>query len=587
MNPPSHHFILTLVCMTLCLFILLPLPASAAKSELARQHEMTAFGPLQSDVDGMQPGWNLGNSLDTVGTDETYWGNPRVTRELIQQIAAQGYRSIRIPVTWDGHIGDAPDYTVDPAYMGRVQEVVQWALDANLYVVVNVHHDSYLWISQLETDHDQVLSRYKAVWTQIAKQFKDEPRKLMLESVNEPRFHRGATNAGDMGSGSNIDEARQLELLHELNTAFVKLVRETGGNNSERPLVLPTLESSPTQVRLDSLQQTIAGLKDHNLIATVHYYGYWPFSVNIAGHTTFDTDTKNDAASTFNNVYNTLVIQGIPVILGEYGLLGFDKHTDVIEQGEKLKYFEFIGHQLKEKKITSMLWDNGQHLNRLTFQWADPDLFQMIQASWTGRSAAGESDLLYFRQGSPVGDRQLTIKLNGNKLVALYAGDQLLKAGTDYSFIGNTLTVKSTALSRMISSTQKLGNNGIITAKFNQGAKWKWNVIVSTEPKLGHATGKVDSFSIPTQFQGDQLATMEAVYTSGENTAPQDWTPYKEFLTTFAPSYETNEIKLQPDWLKELHDGQIELTFHFWSGELIRYTLIKNGNQVTGKVRNN
>lgn len=191
MNPPSYQFVLKLVCITLCLLILLPLPASAAKSELARQHETTAFGPLQTYVDGMQPGWNLGNSLDTVGPDETNWGNPRVTRELIQQIAAQGYRSIRIPVTWDGHIGAAPDYTVDPAYMARVQEVVRWALNANLYVVVNVHHDSYLWISQLETDHDQVLSRYKAVWTQIAKQFKDEPRKLMFESVNEPRFNRG------------------------------------------------------------------------------------------------------------------------------------------------------------------------------------------------------------------------------------------------------------------------------------------------------------------------------------------------------------------------------------------------------------
>ncbi|ECE3082628.1 cellulase family glycosylhydrolase, partial [Salmonella enterica] len=329
------------------------------------------------------------------------------------------------------------------------------------------------------------------VWTQIAKQFKDEPRKLMFESVNEPRFNRGATNAGDMGSGSTIDEARQLELLHELNTAFVELVRQTGGNNSERPLVLPTLEGSPTQVRLDSLHQTISELQDHNLIATVHYYGYWPFSVNIAGHTTFDTDTKNDAASTFNNVYNTLVVQGIPVILGEYGLLGFDKHTDVIEQGEKLKYFEFIGYLVKEKKIASMLWDNGQHLNRETFQWTDPDLFRIIQASWTGRSALGESDLLYFKQGAPVEDRQLTIKLNGNKLVSLYAGEQMLRAGTDYSFNGSTLTVKAAALSRLISSSGKLGNNGILIAKFNQGAEWKWNVTVSTEPELGRATGTI------------------------------------------------------------------------------------------------
>jgi hypothetical protein len=184
-----------------------------------------------------------------------------------------------------------------------------------------------------------------------------------------------------------------------------------------------------------------------------------------------------------------------------------------------------------------------------------------------------------------VEDRPLTIKLNGNKLASLYADEQMLRTGTDYSFSGSTLTVKAAALSSLISSSEKLGNNGILTAKFNQGAEWKWKVIVSTEPELGRATGTIDTFSIPTQFQGDQLATMEAVYSSGENTAPQDWTPFKEFLTTFAPSYETNEIKLQPDWLKELHDGQIKLTFHFWGGEVIRYTLIKNGNQVSGEVQ--
>src|SRR5690606_33091529 len=119
-------------------------------------------------VEAMQPGWNLGNSLDAVGADETAWGNPRITKELIQNIAAQGYKSIRIPVTWDSHIGAAPNYQIEAAYLNRVQEVVQWALDANLYVMINVHHDSWLWISKMESQHDQVLARYNAIWRQIA-----------------------------------------------------------------------------------------------------------------------------------------------------------------------------------------------------------------------------------------------------------------------------------------------------------------------------------------------------------------------------------------------------------------------------------
>ncbi|MDQ0492326.1 glycoside hydrolase family 5 protein [Paenibacillus brasilensis] len=317
----------SLLSLTLAITLLLStfgsLAAAAESDEQAPQ--ATAASSMQSYVEAMQPGWNLGNSLDAVGADETAWGNPRITQALIQQIAAQGYKSIRIPVTWDKHIGAAPNYTVESAYMNRVEEVVRWALDANLYVMINVHHDSWMWVSSMEPKHDEVLARYNAIWTQIAQRFKDKPDKLMFESINEPRFTEGGTT----------NEAKANQMLQELNVSFHKIVRASGGKNATRPLVLPGLDTSPAQNKINELYNTMTKLKDPNLIATVHYYGYWPFSVNIAGHTTFDTDTKNDIIQTFDNVYNTFVAKGIPVIVGEFGLLGFDKNTGVIEQGEK------------------------------------------------------------------------------------------------------------------------------------------------------------------------------------------------------------------------------------------------------------
>ena len=84
-------------------------------------------------------------------------GATRITKELIQSIADQGYRSIRIPVTWEAHISSEPEYKIDPAYINRVQEVVGWALDADLYVMINLHHDSWRWISYMEKDYDEVL----------------------------------------------------------------------------------------------------------------------------------------------------------------------------------------------------------------------------------------------------------------------------------------------------------------------------------------------------------------------------------------------------------------------------------------------
>ncbi|MEK3847589.1 MULTISPECIES: cellulase family glycosylhydrolase [unclassified Paenibacillus] len=563
----------SLLSLTLAITLLLSTFASvaAAAESDGQAPQAAAASSMQSYVEAMQPGWNLGNSLDAVGADETAWGNPRITQALIQQIAAQGYKSIRIPVTWDKHIGAAPNYTVESAYMNRVEEVVRWALDANLYVMINVHHDSWTWVSNMEPKHDEVLARYNALWTQIAPRFKDQPNKLMFESINEPRFSEGGTT----------DEAKMNQMLQELNVSFHKIVRASGGKNATRPLVLPGLDTSPAQAKINELYNTITKLNDPNLIATVHYYGYWPFSVNIAGHTTFDKDTKNDIIQTFDNVYNTFVAKGIPVIVGEFGLLGFDKNTGVIEQGEKLKFFEYLTYYMKEKKITGMLWDNGQHFNRTTYKWSDPELFNVIKASLKGRSSNADRDLIHLKKGTSAQDTKVTLNLNGNQLKTLSVGSKQLTQSTDYTLSGDTLTLKASLLTSLTTSG-KYGENAVITAKFNKGADWNFKVVVYDTPKLSAVEGTTQAFTIPTEFHGSQLATMEAVYTNGGNAGPQDWTPYKEFGNTFAPAYDANGIKLLPEFFNSVKDGEVTLKFHFWSGDVVTYKITKSGTRVTG-----
>lgn len=572
---PKKKSFLSFIFTTVLLLAMVTPMVSAATEEQAPQEQAAvaaaASTGLQSYVDAMQPGWNLGNSLDATGADETSWGNPAVTQALIKKIAAQGHKSIRIPVTWDVHTGAAAPYTVDAAYLSRVQQVVDWAVAENLYVMINVHHDSWLWISRMEQQHDLVLARYKAVWTQIANRFKGYSSKLMFESVNEPRFTDGGTT----------DEAKAIQMLDELNVAFHGIVRASGGNNATRPLVLSTLEASPTQTRMDALYQTISRLNDSNLIATVHYYGFWPFSVNIAGYTRFETDTQNDIVTTFNNVYNTFTARGIPVIVGEYGLLGFDKNTGVIEQGEKLKFFEYLAYYLKSKQITPMLWDNGQHFGRTSFQWSDPQLYNMMKASWTGRSSTAESDLIHLKKGAAAKDVTVKLNLNGNTLSSILYGSQQLVQGTDYTLSGDQLTFKAAKLTSLTSSG-KLGVNAVLTARFNKAADWILNVILYNTPKLSNVQGTVSAFKIPAVFNGDTLATMEAVYASGGNAGPQNWTSYKEFAYTFTPSYTTGEISLLPAFFNEVNNGDVILKFHFWSGEVVNYKITKSGTSVTG-----
>jgi len=558
-NRKLWSFVLVLTLLITTFSTAIPSNALAGQSKTA----------MQSYVEAMQPGWNLGNTFDATGEEES-WGNPRTTKALIDQIAAQGYKSIRIPITWKHRMGDAPDYTIEASFLDRIQEVIDWSLDAGLYVMINLHHDSGWWVINMETEHDEVLGRFQSLWTQISDRFKDYPQKLMFESINEPRF----------SDDWNKDTPEYFEMLDELNTSFFQIVRASGGSNATRPLVLPSLTASGSQIRLDELSKTIANLNDDNIIATIHYYGFWPFSVNIAGVTTFNQEVRNDIIQTFDRAYNTFVAKGIPVIVGEFGLLGFDKSLGTIQHGEMLKFFEFLTYYAKEKSLTHMLWDNGQHFDRRAGKWSDPDLHQVMAASIQGRSSTAQSDSIYMKKDAVVTDVNIPLHLNGNMFLDLKHGETTLIRGTDYDIAGDQLTIKSALLQSLI--TRQYGTNATLTAKFSSGADWRFNVIYYDTPKLFSITGTSNAFAIPTMFNGDNLATMEATYTSGGNAGPQDWTPFKEFNYTFSPSYGTNEIKLTKEFFNEVRDGEILLKMHFWSGNIIEYKITKAQNTIVG-----
>ncbi|MGK5682902.1 cellulase family glycosylhydrolase [Actinoplanes sp. URMC 104] len=520
-------------------------------------------GDAAETVAAMQPGWNLGNSLDATGADETSWGNPRVTEALLEGVKAQGFKSIRIPVTWGQHQGGAPAYTIEPAYLARVKEVVDWALADGLYVMINVHHDSWQWLNAMPGAQ----ARYDATWTQIAAAFRDHSSKLVFESVNEPQF---------------TDEAQSEAYLDALNRSFHKIVRGSGGGNATRLLVLPTLHTSADQAHLDALAGTIAALNDKNIAATVHYYGYWPFSVNIAGTTTFDATTQADLTGYLDRSAAAFTAKGIPVIIGEFGLLGFDRSLDAVEQGEKLKFFEFLGWYARQKNITTMLWDNGQHFDRTALTWKDPELYAQIKSSWTTRSGTASTDQVFLAKSAAITDRTVTLNLNGTTFSALRSGNADLVRGTDYTISGDQLTLKAALLTRL-AGNREYGVNAKLSVVFSAGVPWRINLISYDTPVAAAASGTTAAFAIPVTFRGDRLATMEAKYADGSNAGPQNWTSFKEFAYTFLPNYTANTVTLTPEFFAEVTDGaKVTLTLHFWSGAKLSYTVTKSGSTVTG-----
>ena len=581
-----------LICLLLFvvnIFVVFSTVAAGAASlpELSEDStlEVTAVDNMQEYAEATHPGWNLGNTLDAPD-GETAWGNPRTTKRLIEEIAAAGFNSIRIPVTWDQRIGPGPDYRISSDFMERVQEVVDWALEEDLYVMLNMHHDTD-WIIDMEDNYEQVLDRYCAVWEQVSAHFKDYPVELMFEAINEPRFSEDWEE----------DQPIYFEMLHDLNTSFQQIVRKSGSVNKIRPLVLSTLTGSGTRKRLEELAQTMKQLDDDRLIATIHYYGYWPFSVNIAGETTFSHRVRRDIETTFERAHETFVKQGIPVIVGEYGLLGFDKSIDTVQRGEILKFFEYVSYYGRKKGLPLMLWDNGQHFDRENYVWNDQGLYNVIKEGVKTRSSYTETDLVFIQEGQQIEDKTLQLHLHGNRLLNIYSSERrlIIINGYDYLLEDGFLVLKDSFLERVAAGKDDYGKEDeeqeeqyglkeTLTLEFSAGADWELKIIYYDTPKMGEASGSVNRVFIPVAFNGDRLATMEAVYAdSGDNTGPADWTPFKEYNHAFSPHHDSDMIVLEREFLRELEDGEILLTFHFWSGEQVEYLLHREGRNLSGE----
>ncbi len=214
----------------------------------------------QQVLNSMPPGWNLGNSFDAYAQRDQL-GQPHAQSDPDQGGARGGVRHARIPVTWTDHLGAAPAYTIDSAWMAKVTRTAQWAVDEGMFVFVNTHHDADgQWITFPATASAAaaVAAEVKAVWTQIATAFKSFDSHLMLECFNEPHNVNGN------------DAATQTDLNMYLE-ACVNAIRGTGGANATRLIMIQPVGASPLQDGIQSMMNaSIIG--DPNLLISIHTY---------------------------------------------------------------------------------------------------------------------------------------------------------------------------------------------------------------------------------------------------------------------------------------------------------------------------
>lgn len=331
----------------------------------------------QQLVEDMGLGYNIGNTFDSIGsfiqeTDpweyQKAWGNEPVSQLFIQKVKEGGFKTIRLPVSW-AHWIDANNQ-VNPAYMQAVQTVVDWCMDEDLYVILNIHHDSGAadtsWIRKAATDWEGTSAKYAAVWTQISENFKAYGDHLIFEGMNEVEFPDAPTMS------------RQYEILNSMNQLFVDSVRATGGNNAVRHLLIPGYNTDIKKT-CDRRYQMPSDPANH-CILSIHYYSPSPFCV--AEHdvdwavpvTTWgsEEDIQNVEAD-LNILAEHFLSKGTPVIIGEYGVLTEDnKEKDSIRD-----YLNKVPEIIMQYGMCPVLWDTSnagdmKTIERVTGDFYDP-----------------------------------------------------------------------------------------------------------------------------------------------------------------------------------------------------------------------
>ncbi len=337
--------------------------------------EMTSFEMMKY----MQIGWNYGNTLCSYtgdGTEragletELVWGNPYCSKDLVDVISDAGFDTIRIPTTWGQHMDE--NNVIDPEYLARVHEVVDYGIDNGMFVILNTHHEEWLYpdSEHFESNKAQLI----AIWKQVSEEFKDYDGKLIFEVLNEPR-ERGSRNEWNGGE----PEARAI--VNALSEAAYNTIRNSGGNNDRRHVMIPTYAASTAEVIFSDFNF----FGDENTFISVHVYDPVEFALKSPGTDTFGSAQDKAVIDGFyNRLDRNLISKGVAVIIGESGAV--DKNN--LE--ERVEWAKYMYGTAAEKGIPVLWWDNGDFYNqelfglidRKTLEFPFPELVDAIVGNY-------------------------------------------------------------------------------------------------------------------------------------------------------------------------------------------------------------
>lgn len=318
----------------------------------------------------MKAGVNVGNAFEAVivgddgslSGDETCWGNPTPNKALFEGIKAAGFDVVRMPVAYSHQFEDAATYKIKSAWLDKVEQAVSDALDAGLYVIINIHWDGGWLNHPVDANKETLDKRLEAMWKQIALRFRGYDDRLLFAGTNE-------VNNDDNDAEPTEENYR---VQNGFNQVFVNTIRATGGRNHYRHLIVQAYNTNVAKAVAHFIMPF--DVVKNRIFLECHFYDPYDFTIMpndegfrsqwgavFAGGDVSSTGQEGDIEATLGSL-NVFVDNNIPVIIGEYGPMLRDQLAgDALENHLKSRnnYIKYVVKTCVKNKLVPLYWDAG------------------------------------------------------------------------------------------------------------------------------------------------------------------------------------------------------------------------------------
>lgn len=387
--------------------------SKAAPEPIVRKNDGVRW---QDFVRDMGMGWNLGNTLDAIDWDglsdeldyEGVWvpGSVKTTRELIQMVKAQGFRTVRVPVSWHNHVDITTDengkkhYRIRERWMKRVREVVDYCYDEGMYVIINIHHDDKdkKFIYPTEDCREQSIDYITQLWTQIATEFAEYDHHLIYEVFNEVRL----VGTNDEWTPSSPASLEAQLLINEYAQAGVDAIRSVASGYNESRFIMCMGYAGNIYSYKNMVLPTDKGGYPNRIMVSVHPYAPANFCMEVwNGKSVFDEEVQASVKDVFRLLKREWTSKDVPVVISEWGT------KQKWDNGEaRIKHASYYVRQAvtackdsagNTVPIPCLLWDNATlgdptqvetfgFLDREHMKWFDQEYVDAIIEAAKGGS---------------------------------------------------------------------------------------------------------------------------------------------------------------------------------------------------------